>query len=420
MLDINYIRKNSQELKQVIKDRQQKFDVDSLVKLDKKKRDLLQEVEELRAEQNKASGAIAKSEGKAKKELVAEMQAVSKRLKDSEPELKAMEDKITRLMSELPNIPQSSVPVGKDDSENKELKKSGKPTEFDFKPLDHVALGEKLDIIDIKRAAKVSGSRFGYFKGAAALLEFALQRYAFDLLLKEEFIPVVPPVIVKEKAMQGLGYLSGGGEEDTYHFAKDKQYFVGTSEQSVIPMHMDEVLEETDLPLRYAAFSTCFRREAGSYGKDTKGILRVHQFDKVEMISFAQPEQSDKEHKYLLSLQEKLVTGLQLPYRVIQVCTGDLSYQSTNTYDLECWLPSQNQYRETHSTSNCTDYQARRLNIKYKNQEKKNEFVHTLNATAFAMGRMIIAILENNQQADGSVKVPEVLQAYMDGVKVIK
>jgi seryl-tRNA synthetase len=421
VLNINLVRKDPELVKQSVKKRHKDFDVNLLLKLDRKKRDLLAKVEELRHEQNEISEKIAKSKGKEKQRMILEMRGLSNRLKESEPKLKKIEAKVDEMMLELSNIPKDDVPVGKDESENKVAKVVGSPTRFGFRSKDHVEIGERLDLIDVKRAAKVSGSRFGYLKNEAVSLEFALVKFAFDILVKEGFVPVIPPVIIKEKAMQGLGYLSGGGEEDTYHFTKDKQYFIGTSEQSVIPMHMNEILPEDELPKRYVAFSTCFRREAGSYGKDTRGILRVHQFDKVEMISITKPEASDKEQEYLLSLQERLVSSFKLPYRIMQVCTGDLSYQSARTLDLECWIPSQDKYRETHSLSNCTDFQARRLNIRYKDKKtKKNEFVHTLNGTAFAIGRTIIAILENCQKKDSSVEIPQVLRPYMNNLTMIK
>ena len=280
-------------------------------------------------------------------------------------------------------------------------------------------MGEKLDLIDVKRAAKVAGSRFGYLKNAAVLLEFALVRYGLDQLLKEGFIPVLPPVMVKEPMMQAMGYLEHGGEAETYHFKKDKLYLVGTAEQSLGPMHSDEVFAEKDLPRRYVGFSTCFRREAGSYGKDTRGIFRVHQFDKLEMFVFAHPDRSDEEHEYLLSLEEKLVQALNLPYQVVKMCSGDLGHPAARKYDIECWFPGQNRYRETHSVSTCTDFQARRLNIKYQSAgDNQLRFVHTLNGTYFAQ-RLILAILENYQQKDGSVVIPAVLQPYL-GQKTIK
>jgi seryl-tRNA synthetase len=260
--------------------------------------------------------------------------------------------------------------------------------------------------------------------GSGALLEFALLQYAMKGLLEAGFTPMIPPVLVKEEFMAGMGYLAQSGEEEVYHFPKDKQYLVGTSEQTLGAYHADEMLTPEELPKKYAGFSTCFRREAGSYGKDTKGILRVHQFDKVEMFVVCTPEASQDLHEELLAMQEKLVQGLGLPYRVVKLCTGDMGFPSAKTYDIECWLPGQNsgkgEYRETHSTSNTTDYQARALNVRVKNAEGKNIVAHMLNGTAFAMGRTIIAILENYQQADGTIRVPEVLQPFMHGVTEIR
>ena len=284
-------------------------------------------------------------------------------------------------------------------------------------------MAQESDLIDIDRAGKVSGSRFGYLKGSAALLEFALVDLAMKTLAKEGFVPVVPPVLINEKSMRAMGYLERGKGE-IYYLPSDNLYLVGTSEQSIGPMHMDEVFKEENLPKRYISFSTCFRREAGSYGKDTKGILRVHQFDKVEMFSLVRPEDSEKEHKFLLSLEEKLMRALELPYRVLDICSGDLGDPAAAKYDIEAWMPGQNngkgEYRETHSTSNTTDFQSRRLNIKYKNSAGKLEFVHMLNGTAFAMGRMIIAILENYQTEKGTIKVPQVLQNYLNISEITK
>jgi len=298
------------------------------------------------------------------------------------------------------------------------MKNVGIRTKFSWKAKNYMELAEALDIIDVQRAAKVSGTRFGYLKGGVVMLEFALIQLAFDVLLKQGFIPIVPPVMIKAEMAKGMGYLEQLGKEEAYYLPEDDLYLVGTSEQSLGTMHANEVFNEKDLPRRYAGFSTCFRREAGSYGKDVKGILRVHQFDKIEMFSFCKPEDSVKEHKLLLSLEEKLMKLLKIPYRVVQVCSGDLSMPSVATYDIESWMPGQNQYRETHSTSNCTDFQARRLNIRYRSKNGI-EFVHMLNGTAFAIGRTLIAIIENYQQKDGSVKVPIALQKYIK-IKEIK
>lgn len=317
---------------------------------------------------------------------------------------------------------QPDVPVGKDESENVVLRQVGKKPEFDFEPRDYMEIASVLDLIDIQRAAKVSGSRFGYLKNEAALLEFALVSYAFEILRNENFSPVIPPVMIKRRSMDAMGYIDTEEDrQERYFFPDDDLYLVGTSEQSIGPMHMDEILDENRLPLRYAGFSTCFRREAGSYGKDTKGILRVHQFDKIEMFSFTRPEDSATEHKLMLEIEEKLMQGLGLPYQVVVLCSSDFARPSAATFDIETWIPSEGCFRETHSTSNCTDYQSRRLNIRFKDKKTgKTEFVHTLNGTAFAMGRIIIAILENFQQKDGSVLVPQVLQKYTGFEKIQK
>lgn len=407
MLDIKYIRENSDEVKQGCAKKQVKCDIDKVLELDKKRRELLQEVEGLKAEQNKL--------GKDQQEKA---KGLKGKIKKAEPELKEIEQEFNDLMRQIPNLPLDDVPVGKDESDNKVLREQGKKPEFSgFKPRDYLEIVEKLDIIDVKRAAKVSGSRFGYIKGGAALLEFALVNLAVDVLTKEGFIFVIPPVMLNRKAMEGMGYLDRGADE-VYHLEKDDLYLVGTSEQSIGAMHMDEVFQENDLPKRYLGFSTCFRREAGAYGKDTKGILRVHQFDKMEMFSFCQPGKSEEEHQLFLSLEEELMEALKLPYRVINICTGDLGDPAAKKWDIETWMPGQNEYRETHSTSNCTDFQARRLNIRYKGKDGM-KFVHTLNGTAFAIGRMLISIIENYQQKDGSIRVPEVLQKYMNGINKI-
>jgi seryl-tRNA synthetase len=412
MLDIKFIRENPDKVKEGIKKKQAKVDIDRLLELDKKRRELLQEIEGLKAEQNKIS-----EQGKADKEMIEKAKKLKEKIKKIEPELDKIEEEFDKLMRQIPNLPLDDVPVGEGEKDNKVLREEGEKPKFDFKPKDYLEIAEKLDIIDVKRAAKVSGTRFGYLKGGAVLLEFALVRLAFDVLTKEGFVPVVPPVMLNYKAMEGMGYLDRGADE-VYHLEKDDLYLVGTSEQSIGVMHIDEILKESELPKRYAGFSTCFRREAGAYGKDTKGILRVHQFDKVEMFSFCHPDKSRDEHKLMLSLEEKLMQSLRLPYRVIDICTGDLGDPAAKKWDIEAWMPGQGEYRETHSTSNCTDFQARRLNVRYKSKEGMN-FVHTLNGTAFAIGRMIIAIIENYQQKDGSIVVPEALRKYMGGIEKI-
>jgi seryl-tRNA synthetase len=310
-------------------------------------------------------------------------------------------------------LPFEEVPVGKDEKDNVVVKKVGKPRKFSFKPKDYMEIAERLDLIDTKRAAKISGTRFGILKREAVLIEFALVKFALDTLLKEKFIPVIPPVMLKEEMARGTGYFEATDKEEAYFLPKDNLFLAGTSEQPLMAMHAAEIFEEKDLPKRYVAFSTCFRREAGSYGKDTKGILRVHQFDKVEMVSFCKPEDSKKEHLFLLKRQEKLMRALKIPYQLVQICTGDLGRPAAAKYDIESWLPSENRYRETHSTSNCTDFQARRLNIRYRGKTGKLNFVHTLNGTAFAIGRILIMLIENHQQKDGSIRIPTALQKYL-------
>ncbi|MDO8600401.1 MAG: serine--tRNA ligase [bacterium] len=433
MLDIKFIRENPDMVTKALKTRGAVLDSKKLLALDEGRRKKIQEVDELRARQNILSEEIAKAGAGERDVKIAESKELKTHLVEAEAQLKIAEEEFGIVMRALPNIPKEGWLVGKDEHENavlREVAASGEPRpagrgekrDFKFTPQDYMAIAEKLDLIDTERAAKVSGSRFGYLKNEAVLLEMALVQFAFAHLAKKGFVPVVPPVLIKEEMMRGMGYVdSEKDKEERYFLEKDNMYLVGTSEQSIGPMHADEILNEDALPKRYAGFSTCFRREAGSYGKDTHGILRVHQFDKVEMFIFSRPEDSKKEHELMLALEEELMQSLGLPYRVVQLCTGDLSQPSAGTYDIEAWLPGQNkgegQYRETHSTSNTTDYQARRLNVKIRRKDGTTEFAHLLNGTAFAIGRMIIAILENYQQDDGSVNIPEALQPYMGGMK---
>src|SRR3989344_5764727 len=414
MSDIKYIKENKKEVQNGIKAKGFNVDIDALLALDEKRSELRNNIEKFNAERKNA--ALEKNIEKGKK--------IKLKLSKLENEEKNISEKFDNIARKLPNLPLPEVPIGKDETENvilREVAASGEPRpagrgekpKFSFPVKDYMALSLKLGWIDTERAGKAIGSRFGYLLRDAVDLEFALTRFAFDVLKKEGFISVVPPVFLKPEAMRGAGYLDYN-EDEMYHLEKDDLYLIGTSEQAIAAMHMNEILEAKKLPLRYAGFSSCFRREAGSYGKDTKGILRVHQFDKIEMFSFFEPENSKKEHEFLLSMEEKLMQALQIPYRVLQMCTGALGFQAANKYDIEAWLPGQNQYRETHSTSNDTEFQSRRLSIKYKIPETgKNEFVHTLNGTAFAIGRTIIAIMENYQQADGTIKIPTVLEEYL-------
>jgi len=397
MLDVKYIRENLDEVIKAAENRGAEVDLEKVIKLDDERKDILYRIETLRTEANQLS---------AKKERSDRAVEIKKMLKDLEPQLAEAQENLKVEAVKIPNIPQSDVPVGKDDSENKVIKEEGVIKLKNGK--DHVELGKKLDIIDIDRASKVSGPRFYYLKNEAVELEFALIKYVIDIAKAEGFQPIIPPVLIKEDMAWGSGHFEAIND-DAYHMKNDPLVAVGTSEQSILPYYSNEILEK--LPQRFLGFSTCFRREAGSYGRDVKGILRAHQFDKLEMFSFCAPDESQKEHELIISLEEKIMTGLKLPYRIVAVCTGDLGLPSAKTIDIETWMPSQEQYRETHSSSNCTDFQARRLNIKYRNNGKP-EFVHTLNGTAVAIGRMLIAILENYQKEDGSVEIPKVLQKY--------
>ncbi|MFA5878527.1 MAG: serine--tRNA ligase [Candidatus Staskawiczbacteria bacterium] len=411
MLDINFIRQNPQIVKDACQKKQVIIDIDKLLDLDKKRREITTQLDSIRAEQNK----ISKQNNP---DLIAKAKELKEKIKVVEPTLALLEKELNILMLTVPNIPFDDVPVGKDDSGNVVVEKIGKTPNFKFQSKDYLEIGEKLGIIDVQRASKVAGSRFGYLKAEAAIIEFALIRFGLDILAKEGFVPVIPPVMLKSEMARGTGYFEATDEKEAYFLPEDDLYLVGTSEQSLIAMHAGEILEGKETK-RYVGFSTCFRREAGSYGKDTKGILRVHQFDKLEMVVFCKPENSKNEHELLLSLEKKLMKTLGLPFQVVNICTGDLGRPAAAKYDIETWVPSEKKYRETHSTSNCTDFQARRLNIRYRDKSGKLNFIHTLNGTGFAIGRILIAILENYQQKDGSVKIPKALQKYT-GFKEIK
>jgi seryl-tRNA synthetase len=402
MIDINLIRENPDKIRYGVG--RKHYDVglvDSFLKLDTDWRREKKEADDLRAKQ-KAFGSENREEAKAVKGQIAEIEA---KISDLEKERQLV-------LEQIPNIPADEVPNGKDDTENVVIKRIGKTDQFDFEPKDYLSLAGSL--IDTEQAVKIAGSRFGYIFGDLARLEFALVKLAMDTLEPYGFIPTIPPVMVKPEIMRGMGkqkFLEAG---DAFYLHDDNLYLVGSSEHSIGPLHMDDILNEEALPRRYMGFSTCFRREAGSYGKDTKGILRVHQFDKVEMFSFSKPEDSEEEHAFLLAREEELLGKLKLPYQVVAICTGDMGFGDYRQFDVETWFPGQGKYRETQSCSNTGDFQARGLNIKYRVKSTGEiKHVHTLNATAFAIGRMLIAILENYQTKDGRVLVPEALQAFV-------
>jgi len=417
MLDIKLLREKPEEIKVAIARKgAEPALVDELLELDTRRRGLISKVEENQKELNRLSKEIAMFHGQQKIDAINDTSLVSEKLKVLKPELDKAEAEYKKLMLEIPNPPMPEVIDGASDKENTVNRTWGEPTKFNFTPLDNVELAEKLDLFDTERAAKVAGSRFYYLKREMVLLEMALFHYAFDTLVAEGFIPMIPPVMLNRAVMEGAGYLPAG-EEEIYK-TQDDLFLAGTAEQPLAGYHMDEILDEKQLPLRYVGMSTSFRREAGSHGKDVRGILRAHQFNKVEMFSYIKPEDSAKEHEYLVGIEEKLMQGLKIPYQVVNICAGDLGAPAAKKFDIEAWMPSEGKYRETHSCSNCTDFQARRLNIRYKTKQGKIDYVHTLNGTAFSE-RPLIAILENYQQKDGSVLVPEVLQKYT-GFKEIK
>lgn len=414
MLDIKFIRQNPDSVKKGAEKKGIKVDISRLLEVDKKRRETMTVLENMLAQKNEASKEIAAARDEEQRQkIISGMQELDKKSDRLSENLKETEKEFNELLLQIPNLPFDDVPVGRDDRDNIVLRKAGKAPKFNFPAKDYLEIAEKLDMIDVKRAAKIAGSRFGFLKKEAALIEFALIKLALDNLTKEKFIPAIPPVMLKEEMARGTGYFEAADKEEAYFIPEDNLYLAGTSEQPLIAMHADEIFEEKELPRRYVGFSTCFRREAGSYGKDTKGILRVHQFDKVEMVSFCKPEDSKKEHLFLLEMEERLMKSLGIPYQVVNICTGDLGMPAAAKYDIEAWLPSENRYRETHSTSNCTDFQARRLNIRYRDKSGKLNFVHTLNGTAIAINRPLLAIIENFQQKDGSVKIPKVLRRYL-------
>lgn len=418
MLDIKFIRENPSLVQKAAEHKGVKVNIDHLLKLDREYREHLTQVQQLREERNRLAKSASNAVEAERSKYIEEGRRHKVELEQKEHALDALKEEFDNELLKVPNLPKKDVKVGKDELENEVIRKHKEPTKFTFKPKDHLELGEALDIIDVQRAAKVSGARFAYLKSDGVLLEFALVQLALETLIKEGFVPVVPPVLIKTDVMRGMGYMEHGADEDIFAIPHDDFVLVGTAEHSIVPMHKDEVLQAKNLPLRYVGFSTAFRREAGSYGKDTRGILRVHQFDKVEMVSYVAAGEDDREHEYLLSLEEKFFQLLDIPYQVVKMCTGDLGFPTARKYDIEAWMPGQNKYREVTSASTITDFQARRLNIKYQDGAEK-KFANVLNGTAFAIGRTIIAIIENYQQEDGSVVVPEILRKYI-GKSVIK
>jgi seryl-tRNA synthetase len=391
--------------------------VDRLLELDVARRSLVTEVDGLRAEQKRRGKQVAGAAAGERERVLAGLKELSARVDQAEARLRAAEAELAEVLAAVPNLPDPSVPAGGED-DAVELRRWGTPSAFDFPVRDHLELGELLGAIDTVRAAKVSGARFGYLVGWGAQLEFALVRFVIDRLTAAGFVPMVPPVLVRREAMFGTGFLPTD-EQQIFRIADDDLYLAGTSEVPLVSYHADELLDPGTLPRRYVGFSSCFRREAGSYGKDTRGIFRVHQFDKVEMVSFVLPEASAQEHELLLAREEEFLQALELPYRVVNIAAGDLGGSAAKKYDCEAWIPSQGTFRELTSTSNCTDYQARRIGCRVRERDG-NRPVHTLNGTAVAVGRTIVALFENHQQPDGSVRVPTALQPYLGGAELLK
>jgi len=421
MLDISFIRDNAEAVKQNCAHRGRTIDLDALLALDETRRSRQKELDELRAERN------SKSKGKPSDEDIKNMRALSERIKKMEEVQRATEEHLTALLQTVPNMTHPEVPVGKDEAENKVLREIGKKPAFSFEPKEHWELGTALGVLEFEKAAEVSGARFAYLKGDLALLEFALIHFVLSVatskkelkkIIKKEgldvaprpFVPVIPPAMMRPEVMQKMGRLEP--RDERYHIPSDDLYLIGSAEHTLGPLHMNETLKKEDLPIRYIGFSTAFRREAGSYGKDTKGIFRVHQFDKLEFESFTSPENGEKEQDLLVALQEHFMQKLGIPYRVVFKCTGDMGDPDYREFDIEAWLPGQGKYRETHTADYMTNYQARRLNIKIARENGEKTFAHMNDATAIAVQRTLIAIMENYQEADGRIRVPRALQPY--------
>jgi len=431
MIDINLIRENPELVKKGAAAKRSGVDIDKLLYADEQRRKLIGSIQEMRAAQNAAGERIAKEADKdAKAKAVEEMRELKEKMKTLEAELAEAETTLHLLLSQVPNMPSADTPVGPDESGNLVIRTVGEPTKFDFEPKDHVAIGEALGLIDNETGSAVAGARFTYLKGELVLLQNALYQYALSILTDEgaigdiaadakldvsskPFTPVLPPLMIKPEVFQRMARLEP--REERYHIPSDDLFLIGSAEHTLGPIHMDRTFREEDLPVRYFAFTPAFRREAGSYGKDTKGILRLHQFDKIEMESFSLPETSTAEQDLFVALQEHMLRALGVPYQVVQVCTGDMGGPDARQIDIECWMPGQGKYRETHTSDMMTDYQARRLNTRVKRTTGEHQHVHMNDATFMAMGRLLIALLENFQEADGRVRIPEILRPWMGG-----
>jgi seryl-tRNA synthetase len=417
VIDLEILRKNPEIIEEEIKKRNMKIDVRADLKLDIERRSLIVKIDDIRAKKNEASKLIPKIIGSEREKMINEMKSLNEQLSSLESKFEELDKIFSANLAGYPNITHPSVPVGKDESGNIPLYSVGNKPEFNFKIKNHVELGVSLDIIDEERASKISGARFVFLKNEAVLLQFALLQYIMNLLIGKGHTPLIPPVLVKERAMYGTGFFPVEATQ-YYKTELDDLFLIGTSEVPLCAFHSDETIDAARLPLKYAAYSTCFRREAGSYGKDMGGLFRVHQFDKIEMFIFANPEKSWETYEYLRETLEEIVKGLGLHYRIMNMCTGDIGTPNAKKYDLEVWMPSQGTYREIASCSNDTEFQARRLNIKFKDGDKKG-YVHTMNSTACAVGRTIMAVMENYQDSDGNIIIPDKLINYIGGLKII-
>ena len=410
MLDPALLKENIEILKLNISRRNLDVDIDLLIELNEERKKLRFEAEQKRSNQKELGKEIANADKEKKEALLNQASELSSEVKSLFEKVDQKDEEFLNQWIKIPNIISDSSPDGKSDSDNKEIKKIGDIKEIK-NPKDHLEIASKLNLIDVEKASEVSGSRFAYLFGDLVKIEFNLVSWALNILSEKGFTPTVPPVLVRENALYGTGFFPDDAEQ-VYEIPNDDLFLVGTSEVPLAALHTNEILNIKELPIRYAGFSTCFRREAGTYGKDTTGIFRVHQFDKVEMFSFCDPSKSEEEHEFILSVEEELLQALEIPYRVVDVCAGDLGASAAKKFDIEAWIPSQNTYREVTSCSNTTDYQARRLNIRAKNEEKTS-VLHTLNGTAIAVGRILIALIENNQNEDGSVEFSDDLAAII-------
>jgi seryl-tRNA synthetase len=422
MLDLRFIRSNLDKVKEMLKNRGYDLDISVFESVDKERREILATLESLRHQRNSVSDEIAsmKKKGEDASQIIAEMKKVSAEIKEREAELSQVEDKINPFLMIIPNIPHESVAIGVDENDNPEIRKWGEIREMDFEPLPHWEIGERLGILDFPRASKIAGARFALYRGAGALLERALINFMLDLHTREHgYTEVLPPFMVNSAAMTGTGQLPKF-KEDLFKIEDWDYYLIPTAEVPVTNIHREEILSEEDLPFYYVSYTPCFRSEAGSYGKDTRGLIRQHQFNKVELVKFSKPEESWDELEKLTNDAEEILKRLELPYRVVSLCTGDLGFSAAKTYDLEVWLPGQDLYREISSCSNFGDFQARRAGIRFKKKGASGtQLVHTLNGSGLAVGRTLVAVLENYQQKDGSVVIPEALKPYMGGMDII-